>query len=818
MSLYKIKRFIREKSRILAILLFIFLTIAAGLTAWFWPNNTDTRSEASGTTLPAYTSTVWVGRDNGNMPISPYLWGVNFPGYSIIQDYKAYLTAEQFLQDYTAENMSEMGVKLIRFPGGCHGDAYNWGDGTSGRIQFEQKSMSIGDATSTNITVDEPFMSVDELMKLKDRLGVEINYQIKVEDEKYPVEKNSCGQIAKQRGSVEEAKAIVRKYGNRIKYFSLGNEQAFNTNPAKYRDIVLRYATAMRQVNPNIKIIVNGGTIAPEAARVPWLTMMSGLLAERCGTQKCVDFVDDHYYSDNISTSVDGVPVKANTEIALDHAYFKAAAYGNTPRTFGEWNASSSCADSRPLGSVEQGLFTVDMMFKMAEQDFPLASYYKLDVLEDGVGGKRPYRCGTHAGPGQLAAAGQAYAFLAPVAGGSILSTSVDTDAPRLWGQCRYSNGDCFQNIKMTRAYSAKTGSGATEKVYTYILNNNPARPSKTKVYFTGVDINPAATKATTNTFTSDTAAARRFQNPQSGSAVFSSDNGGNFVEVTVPPMGVMRVELSQHQQKPPANETYGGNDLMLYVRDGQQIVRQAYLTADGKKMISRDCKVDLNANQTVSAYTKDCSAFSETDLAVLTGIAGETYSGYATFLYDTVGVTKVRQSLVVNGGRTLRYRLCTINKANGALYDCSNFETFDLSTQRGVGNESYLDYTFLYSDQGSKKVLRQTFLAPKVGDKQLLYFRTCDWNAASSAVSNCTTFEQYDMAEARGIGLESYKGYSGVVFNTSNGTKIRQEIISADSKTLYYRTCDIEPIKIQVTNCSQYLPVNISSIYADSK
>jgi len=144
----------------------------------------------------------------------------------------------------------EMGVTLIRYPGGVYADNYHWRQGVGPREERPIVQHEPG--------VDErsrPTFGTDEVLEFADRVGAEVMITV------------NAGS-----GTAREAADWVR-YVNRdelrVELWEVGNElyinndsvftSAVTVDPETYADRYLEFAEAMRAADPRIKIGAIGG-------------------------------------------------------------------------------------------------------------------------------------------------------------------------------------------------------------------------------------------------------------------------------------------------------------------------------------------------------------------------------------------------------------------------------------------------------------------------------------------------------------------------------------------------------------------------------
>ena len=228
-------------------------------------------------------------------PISKYIWGFNFMPGGVFSG-QSIPSVDSFFIIYDEQKTKDMGIKVIRYTGGCDGDAF---DSSTNKLYYRQV---VGNSTPTpTITVKE-VLSVGESIQIADSIGAEVMYQVNIT---LNGETNICGVTNLNDATVAEAVQVVSQHSDKITYYEMGNEQWGNWTPELYRDRVILFAQAMKAVNPAIKIGIqgwpaNGNNQDPNAPPNPnakaWRAMINGLFAEQCSGVACFDFVTDHAY------------------------------------------------------------------------------------------------------------------------------------------------------------------------------------------------------------------------------------------------------------------------------------------------------------------------------------------------------------------------------------------------------------------------------------------------------------------------------------------------------------------------------------------
>ena len=144
----------------------------------------------------------------------------------------------------------ELGVSLIRYPGGLYSDFYHWKDGIG---PYEKRPLALHEPIRKDRS--RPNFGTDELLDFAAQVGAEPLITVNVGT-----------------GTAQEAADWVRYVNTkalRVRYWEVGNElyindgsvasKAITMNPATYAARFLEFARAMRAADPRIKIGAIGG-------------------------------------------------------------------------------------------------------------------------------------------------------------------------------------------------------------------------------------------------------------------------------------------------------------------------------------------------------------------------------------------------------------------------------------------------------------------------------------------------------------------------------------------------------------------------------
>ena len=215
--------------------------------------------------------------------ISPFIWGAGLQAPSGVT------TSDQFFSKISETQIRSLGLKLLRFPNGCYADLYNYKTSTFYRID-------------TGATVENTTLSIDEALLITQRVGAQMLYTINIETKGLT---NPCAWTTGYKGTLQDAVEIVTKYKGKIHNYELGNESWGFWTPADYGQEAIKFATAMKQVDPTIKISIQGFPTTGnnqdpdqpvQSNDTAWTNMIKGIIGKQCSGVPCFDFVTDHPY------------------------------------------------------------------------------------------------------------------------------------------------------------------------------------------------------------------------------------------------------------------------------------------------------------------------------------------------------------------------------------------------------------------------------------------------------------------------------------------------------------------------------------------
>ncbi len=500
---------LRSKITIVLFGLIVFLSLSKNIYAVTYPVRVSV-SNGTGKQIPAE------------------MWGVNLQGY-LSQPHMS--TTANFLNYLTATGTTltqNMGIKLIRFPGGAAANAYNWGGGINNAY------LDLG---SSQI----PFMKISDGLLLSSVMGAQMLYVANLNS---PLNQPpNCQELA---NVVSFTPDHYDTAANRslIRFIEFGYDQWLSGNPSLYQQMANACAHVIKNIDPTIQIgLVGYGSLdeSPNSAtqRTAWNNMLATILPDpTCGptnTVKCYDFVTDHIYPRVLHTSYVPPflgqttfystanmsatnPVPINPAAPLNPLTMGQNISPGIPVAFTEWNlgCENNITRGTPVaaaGTVEQGMFTALTIFDMVDGGAKLSAYH--DFTIDGTMSSES-GCGilTRQPDGvlKLSAAGQAIALTSIAAGGTLMSAGVGThnDLLTIPPNTGCTARDCLDvgsagltNVSYLKAYAVRQGNdmyvflinrdGIPANNFDVTLNYNPFTNFTPNVNITGQYLTPLA-------------------------------------------------------------------------------------------------------------------------------------------------------------------------------------------------------------------------------------------------------------------------------------------------------------------------------------
>lgn len=185
----------------------------------------------------------------------------------------------------------ELGVTTVRYPGGNFVSGYRWEDGVGPRDERPRRLDLAWHSTETNQ------IGLDEFARWVQKVDGELMYAVNL-GTRGVLEALDVLEYANLRGGSALADRRVQNgtpEPHRIRMWCLGNEmdgpwQLGASTPAEYASIAAKTASAMRQLDPDVQLVVCGSS----SAQMPTFGEWERVVLER--TYDDVDFISCHAY------------------------------------------------------------------------------------------------------------------------------------------------------------------------------------------------------------------------------------------------------------------------------------------------------------------------------------------------------------------------------------------------------------------------------------------------------------------------------------------------------------------------------------------
>jgi hypothetical protein len=483
---------------------------------------------------------VTVTVNSTSKPISKFIWGADYNGYY------AYADAEEFKKSFSDYDtrLKKLGVKMLRYPGGCPSDVYNW------KAKDATTDTRMIDRVDWTGTKNYNFLTIEEFLSLTNTLGAEPLYTTNVH---YKTEPNICGDTPAHYPNkpsaqenintlIQDAADLVARYKGKIKYYELGNEQYLvGYTVEEYIAIAVPMARAMKAQDPTIEIgltsffnySIGGLTPTPKPNDVPpnkqsnWLKMIQGIINTSCGDVSCFDFVSSHSYFDvrYLQDNMQYAPL-------LMYGY----GFENTLKDFApkkialtEWNTANcwqeKMGDGFPVTlDVSWGMFYEEMLLTMAKKGVFIANYHDITggskcslIRQNPADPSRPWRL-----------AEQVFSLSSVLAGGRIFETDVSSSA--LIQEVN------FYGIKKMPPITAYVGNSPDGKTYVFLLNHHKVQNARVSLDLSAVSARQG--EITVNKLVASTGSLSSVTFTPTTETISSLDN------IILPPISIVRLSI----------------------------------------------------------------------------------------------------------------------------------------------------------------------------------------------------------------------------------------------------------------------------------
>ncbi|MEO7121765.1 MAG: alpha-N-arabinofuranosidase [Lacisediminihabitans sp.] len=237
--------------------------------------------------------------------------------------------------------VKELGVSTIRYPGGNFVSGYRWEDGVGERTQRPRRLDLAWHSVETNE------IGLDEFSKWLGKVEAELMYAVNlgtrgIQDALDVLEYANLGR-GTELSDRRVANGAVEPYN--IRMWCLGNEmdgpwQLGHSTPREYGRLAMKTARAMRQVDPDLELVVCGSS----GAQMPLFGTWERIVLEE--TYDEVDYISCHAYYEPLEGDYGSFLASAvNMDSFIDSVVAAAdqvkAVRGSTKTmniSFDEWN------------------------------------------------------------------------------------------------------------------------------------------------------------------------------------------------------------------------------------------------------------------------------------------------------------------------------------------------------------------------------------------------------------------------------------------------------------------------------------------------
>jgi alpha-L-arabinofuranosidase len=260
--------------------------------------------------------------------------------YGGIYDEKSPLSDANGFRTDVMQVVKDLGVSILRWPGGNFASGYNWKDGIGPKDQRPARpELAWNDVESNRFGTDE-FLRYAEAIKTEPYICVNLGLG-SINDARDWVEYTNS---AKNTYWAEQRRKNGRAEPWNVKYWALGNEidgpwQLGHKNAEEYSKFALEAAKAMRGIDPSIKLVASGSS----NYGADWVLWNRTVLQTLRNT---VDYIAIHTYINNSPNDFErylgGWQQTIQRYIDVTRAQIREVQTGANPRpiyiAYDEWN------------------------------------------------------------------------------------------------------------------------------------------------------------------------------------------------------------------------------------------------------------------------------------------------------------------------------------------------------------------------------------------------------------------------------------------------------------------------------------------------
>jgi alpha-N-arabinofuranosidase len=296
---------------------------------------------------PPATARIKIDIDRTIGQVDPLLFG-NFAEHlgrmiygGIYEEGSPLSDGDSFRKD-VMQAVKDLGVSILRWPGGNFASGYNWKDGIGPKDQRPARlELAWGDIETNRF-------GTDEFLRYAERIGAEpyicLNLGLgTIDDARHWVEYTNSD---KKTYWAEQRRKNGRDKPWNVKYWALGNEidgpwQLGHKNAEEYSKMALETAKAMRAVDSSIKLVASGSS--NYGANADWIGWNRTVLQT---LRNQADYIAIHTYIANRENDVErylgGWQLTVDRYIETTAALISEVRAGPNPRpihiAYDEWN------------------------------------------------------------------------------------------------------------------------------------------------------------------------------------------------------------------------------------------------------------------------------------------------------------------------------------------------------------------------------------------------------------------------------------------------------------------------------------------------
>ena len=250
--------------------------------------------------------------------------------------------------------VKDLGVTILRWPGGNFASNYNWYDGIGPKnLRPARLDLAWNDVESNRFGTDE-FLKYTELVGAEPYICVNLGLGT-IDDARFWVEYANSTQQTKW---ANERRKNGRDGPYHVKYWALGNEidgpwQMGHKNADDYAKVALEAAKAMKATDPSIKLVASGSSNYGADWRLWNRTIIQALRNQ-------IDYIALHTYINNRANDFERYlgTAQQNVDLYIESTanQIKEAMTGRNPRpiyiAYDEWNVWYRTGNAQKLEEI----------------------------------------------------------------------------------------------------------------------------------------------------------------------------------------------------------------------------------------------------------------------------------------------------------------------------------------------------------------------------------------------------------------------------------------------------------------------------------